>query len=283
MANRNLPSPTAPTGLLLHLVAAMPETKRTRVKETLQSGLVHVNDVSVTRHDHPVGPNDRIQIRTERAVTDRGLAFPILFEDGSIIAIQKPCGLLTIATDAEKHKTVYAIMNAALAKTRERAFIVHRLDRFTSGVLLLAKSEDMKNRIMNNWKAAEKIYYALVEGVPSPYEATLTHYLREDERLVVHALNRPVRDSQEATLSYQVMREGRAHSLLRIELDTGRKNQIRAQLAAIGHPIAGDAKYGATTDPIRRLALHAASLTIPHPLTGVRMTFEAPLPGGMEK
>ena len=232
--------------------------------------------------DHSGDEEDEDWQDLERATADRGLAFPVLFEDASIIAIQKPCGLLTIATDAEKHKTVYSIMNTALAKTRERAFIVHRLDRFTSGVLLLAKSEEIKHRIMGNWKAAEKIYHALVEGCPSPYEGTLTHYLREDERLLVHALNRPVRDSQEATLSYSVIREGRAHSLLRIELDTGRKNQIRAQLTAIGHPIAGDTKYGATTDPIRRLALHASSLSIPHPVSGVRMTFEAPLPGGME-
>jgi 23S rRNA pseudouridine1911/1915/1917 synthase len=283
MANRKLPAPAETSTMLPYLLATLRDTNRTRVKDLLRSGLVHVNDESVTRHDHPVVPGDRIEIRDERAPGARNLPFPVLYEDASIIAIHKPCGLLSIGTDAERHKTAYAMVNAALALTRERAFIVHRLDRFTSGVLLLAKTEEIKHRVMGNWEAAEKVYHALVEGTPDPPKRTLIHHLREDERLVVHAMDRPTERSQWAKLTYTVVRAGRTHSLLRIDLETGRKNQIRAQLTAIGHPIAGDAKYGAQTDPLHRLGLHASSLSIPHPVTGERLRFEASMPPEMEK
>ena len=275
---RNVPPPSAPTTLLLHLYAALADTKRTRVKEILQSGFVHVNDVSASRHDHPVAPGDRIEIRDSRLPAARKLPFPVLYEDDHLMAILKPCGLLTIATPTEKDKTVYSIVNAALEATRERAFIVHRLDRFTSGVLLLAKSDDVKKRVMGNWKAAEKFYHAVVEGTPKPLERRLVHHLREDERLIVHAMDKPTKQSQEAILTYTVLHSRNGLSMLRINLDTGRKNQIRAQLTAIGHPIAGDAKYGAKTDPIGRLCLHASSLSIPHPITGKRLLFEAEMP-----
>jgi 23S rRNA pseudouridine1911/1915/1917 synthase len=278
MATRKLPPPAEATTLLPHLLVALRDSNRTRIKNVLRTGVVHVNDESITRHDHPIGPGDRIDIRDERTPAARTLPFPVLFEDASLIAINKPCGLLTIGTDSERHKTAYAAVNAGLAATHERAFIVHRIDRFTSGVLLLAKSEEIKHRVMGNWEAAEKVYFALVEGTPQPSTRTLEHHLREDDRLVVHASDRPLPNSQWARLTYTVARAGRTHSLLRIDLDTGRKNQIRAQLTAIGHPIAGDAKYGASTDPLRRLGLHGFSLSIPHPVTGNRVTFEAPLP-----
>ena len=275
---RKIPTPTEPTTLLPHLLATLEGMKRTRVKEFLRAGLVHVDDESITQHDHPLRPGQRIEIRDQRAVAARSLPFPVLFEDATLIAINKPCGLLTIATATERTKTAYSILNHALAATRERVFVVHRLDRFTSGVLLFAKTEEAKERIMGNWEAAEKMYHALVEGTPRPEVRTLVHHLREDERLVVHALDSPVRNSQRASLTYRVKRSGRTHSLLEIDLDTGRKNQIRAQLAAIGHPIAGDAKYGARTNPIGRMALHASQLSIPHPITKQRIQFEAPLP-----
>ncbi|MCC6547829.1 RluA family pseudouridine synthase, partial [Candidatus Sumerlaeota bacterium] len=151
MGKRNLPSPMEATTLLPHLLEVLKDTKRTRVKEMLRSGLVHVDDVSVTRHDHLLSPGQRIEIRDERVPPARAMPFPVLFEDASILVIDKPCGLLTIATAAEKSKTVFSIVNQALASSRERAYVVHRLDRYTSGVLLLAKGEDAKHAIMRNW------------------------------------------------------------------------------------------------------------------------------------
>lgn len=276
-----LPPPSQPALLLPHLVAVLTDRPRTRVKTLLQSGCVHVNGVSVTRHDHPVGPSDLVEVREERAPAPRRLPFPVLFEDAHLIAVHKPCGLLTVATAKEREKTVWTMVNDALGATRERAFVVHRLDKYTSGVLLLAKSQEMKDRVMGNWKAAEKTYHAVVEGTPEPRQQRLVHHLREDERLVVHALDRPAKGTQDASLSYRVVHSRGGLSLLEIHLETGRKNQIRAQLGAIGHPIAGDAKYGAATDPIGRLCLHASRLSVPHPRTGERLRFEADMPREM--
>ena len=280
MPTRKLPAPREATTLLPHLFTVLHDTKRTRVRDMLRAGLVHVNGSSVTRHDHALGPGDLIEIRDERLPPGRTLPFPVLYEDAHLLAIDKPCGLLTIATASEKSKTAYHVVNAALSTTRERALVVHRLDRFTSGVLLFAKSEEAKSRVMGNWKAAEKTYHAIVEGVPRDRERTLVHHLREDERLVVHAMDAPTRDSQRAVLSYRSLGGDGKLTLLEIKLDTGRKNQIRTQLSAIGHPIAGDEKYGASTDPLGRLCLHASRLSIPHPFTGERLVFEAPPPRG---
>lgn len=280
MSTVSLPSPVERKGLLLHLYAVMPEAKRVRVKSLLQSGLVHVNGVSVTRHDFEVGPSDRIQTRVERAIGERSLPFKVLYEDKHLIAIDKPSGLLTVGNKFEKAKTVFALVNHALRPTRERACIVHRLDLYTSGVLVLAKNDDDQGKVMRNWGKAQKTYHALVEGVPAKVSDQLTHYLREDERLIVHASLSETPRSVKAILSYKVIERSDGFALLEIRLETGKKNQIRAQLCAIGHPIAGDAKYGATANPLGRLCLHASSLKLPHPKTGVTLKFEAPLPKG---
>ncbi len=282
MANRTLPSPSESTGLLAYLFLALTDSKRTRVKELLRSGLVHVNGRSVTRHDALVGRLDVIEIRTERAVPSRALPFEVLFEDAHLLAIVKPNGLLSVPSKHEKSRNVLSLVNAALKQTRERAFIVHRLDLYTSGVLVLVKSEEHQAKVMKNWAAAKKVYHALVEGVPQRKEGTLTHFLREDERLVMHASDTESKGSVKAMLSYRVLAERGAHSLLSVQLKTGKKNQIRAQLAAIGHPVAGDLKYGAKTNPLGRLCLHASQLWIPHPKSGAMLEFKAPLPRGME-
>ncbi|TWU47733.1 RluA family pseudouridine synthase [Rubripirellula reticaptiva] len=282
MSIRRLPSPKQPTGLLAHLVASLSDTKRTRVKEILRSGLVHINGVSSTQHDAPVAPNDLVEIRKERAPVARSLPFDVLFEDDSIFVLNKPNGLLTVGNKHERKLTVESIVNQALAEQRQRCFIVQRLDLYTSGVLLLAKSELVQKKIKDNWGKSEKFYHALVEGTPDPDHADLTHFLSEDERLLVHASDSPDRGGVKASLSYQSLERREAHTLVRVKLKTGKKNQIRAQMSAIGHPIAGDAKYGATTNPISRLCLHASSLTLTHPTTNQRVTFTAPLPDGME-
>ncbi|WP_442508891.1 RluA family pseudouridine synthase [Novipirellula sp. SH528] len=282
MAIRRLPSPQQSTGLLVYLIETLSDTKRTRVKEILRSGLVHVNGASSTQHDIQIGPHDAVEIRSERAVVQRSLPFDVLFEDGSLFVINKPNGLLTVGNKHEKNRTVESIVNQALASQRQRCYIVQRLDLYTSGVLLLAKTEPAQKKIKDNWGKSDKFYHAIVEGAPNPTQATLTHFLSEDERLLVHASRTPDRGAIKATLSYETLKCQDAHTLIRVKLKTGKKNQIRAQMSAIGHPIAGDAKYGATTNPIDRLCLHASSLTLLHPTTNQRVTFTAPLPNGMD-
>ena len=282
MRPRPLPPPAARTTLLEHLLAAGAGMKRTRAKELLRAGLLRVNGEPATRHDHPLAPGDRVEVADAAIPARRDLPFPVLHEDEHMIAIDKPSGLLTIGTPGEKTRTAYALLNRALAASRERAFIVHRLDRETSGVLLLAKSEKAKDALMSRWQEARKLYLAVVEGTPRPAEQRLVHFLREDERLRVRAHDNPVHNSKRASLAFRVARAGRVHALLEVELETGRKNQIRAQLEAIGHPIAGDAKHGARTNPCGRLCLHAARLSVPHPATGERLVLESPAPGEFE-
>ncbi|TWT98695.1 RluA family pseudouridine synthase [Neorhodopirellula pilleata] len=281
MANRILPSPRQPTGLLVYLFEILSDTKRTRVKAILRSGLVHVNGASITQHDTQIGGDDTIEIRSERATAKRSFPFEVLFEDAAILVINKPNGLLTVGNRHEKTRTVESIVNQALAEQRQRCYIVQRLDLYTSGVLLLAKTEFAQTRIKDNWGESEKIYHALVEGVPEPLQATLTHYLNEDDRLIVHANKTEGRNAIKATLSYHTLSSRDAHSLVCIKLKTGKKNQIRAQMSAIGHPVAGDAKYGATSNPIGRMCLHASSLSLRHPTTNEMLCFQAPLPKGM--
>lgn len=268
--------------MLDYLIAVMVGSKRTRVKEILHSGLVHLNGRSVTRHDQVVRPVDVVEIREQRAPPTRSLPFDVLFEDAWLLAINKPSGLLTVANRHEKAQAVYPILMRALGVSRERVYIVHRLDLYTSGVLLLAKSLEVQEKITENWGAAKKVYHALVEGLPKPPQRTLTHYLREDERLIVHASERFAHGASKAVMSYRVVKERGDYTLLQVALQTGKKNQIRSQLSAIGYPVAGDAKYGARTNPIGRLCLHASSLTLPHPKTGNQVAFHASLPAGMD-
>ncbi len=281
MSTRTLPSPLQRTGLLDYLFAVLSDTKRTRVRDLLRSGLVHVDGVSVTQHDTEIHSLSIIEICSQRASETRSFPFEVLFEDATILVINKPNGLLTVSHKREKTHSVESIVNRALSASRERCFIVQRLDLYTSGVLVLAKTEFAQKRIQESWGESEKIYHAVVEGVPNPASATLVHFLKEDERLRVHASERPSRDTIKATLFYEVIKHRDDHTLVRIKLKTGKKNQIRAQMTAIGHPIAGDAKYGAVTNPIARLCLHASSLSFDHPKTSSRLSFETLLPDGM--
>jgi 23S rRNA pseudouridine1911/1915/1917 synthase len=282
MANRTLRSPSQPTGLFDYLFATMADSKRTRVKDLLRSGRVHVNGLSTTRHDVLVNPNDVIEIRSVVAVAPTKLPLEVLYEDGSILVVNKPSGLLSVGNKHERKRTVEAIVNKALADKGQHCLIVHRLDLYTSGVLLLAKTKAAQLSIQGNWGETEKIYHAIVEGRPDPSQGTLNHFLIEDERLVVHASHQAQRNAIKATLSYETLTYRGLHALIRVQLKTGKKNQIRVQMTAIGHPIAGDAKYGAKTNPLDRLCLHASSLKLRHPESNELLTFSAPLPKGME-
>ena len=205
----------------------------------------------------------------------------ILYEDKDILVVDKPAGLLTVATEHENLRTAHSILTEYIRKgcgrCRKYLFVVHRLDRDTSGVLIFAKSEEAKERLQAHWKEHEKKYLAAVHGSLEKKTDTITSYLAEDQDYFVYA----TRDKEQGKLAqtvYKVIREKRGLSLLEVTLLTGRKNQIRVHFAGIGHPIAGDDKYGTGDDKLPRMALHARSISFKHPFSRKQLTFESEVP-----
>ena len=209
----------------------------------------------------------------------KGLA--ILHEDEDILVVEKPPGLLTVSTEREKSRTVYFALTDYVRKgyagSRKRVFIVHRLDRDASGILVFAKNEEAKRRLQGRWKRAAKKYIAVVHGRFETRTGTIQTYLAENTAYRVYSTSDTARGRLSRT-AYRVLKETRSFSLLEIELLTGRKHQIRVHLSESGRPIVGDRRYGKENDTHRRLALHAISITFLHPRTGRELTFETKVP-----
>ncbi len=205
----------------------------------------------------------------------------ILHEDPHLLVVDKAPGLLTIATGTDRERTAYRLLTdyvrKGLRRSDQRIFIVHRLDRDTSGVLVFAKTEEVKRHLQDNWKDARKRYLAIVHGIPPKQEGKIVSYLAENAAHRVYSTRDPA-EGQLAETVWRVVQTTRMFSLLEIDLLTGRKNQIRVHLAESGFPIVGDRKYGRAHDPARLLALHARSLSFTHPVTGDRLVFEAAVP-----
>jgi len=205
----------------------------------------------------------------------------ILHEDRDLLVVEKPPGLLTVGTDRIREETLYYKLTDYVrkgnAKSRERVFIVHRLDREASGILVFARSEAAKACLQDQWEKVEKGYLAIVHGRMTPKTATITSYLAENTAHRVYS----TQDATEGKLShtrYRVLLERNRFSCLAIDLITGRKHQIRVHLAQSGHAIVGDQKYGKVDKVHRRLALHAKSLSFNHPSSGARMVFDTKTP-----
>jgi 23S rRNA pseudouridine1911/1915/1917 synthase len=278
---------TEPSELLPYLFVAWPESKKKQVREWLKFGAVMVNGKVVTQFNHRLKPGDQVSIRA------RGLAAPdtalpggirIRHEDADLLVIEKPAGLLSIASASESEKTAYADLTEHVRRgnrqSRARVWIVHRLDRETSGLMVFAKSEPAKLALQAGWDAVEKKYLAVVEGAPPGAAGLLDSHLDESNPLKVYS-DKPGPQTRHALTRYRVMKKGETTTLVELTLETGRRHQIRVQLADAGCPIVGDKKYGATTNPLRRIALHACALRFPHPLTGQEMRFYSPLPGDL--
>ena len=205
----------------------------------------------------------------------------ILYEDRDVLVVDKPPGLLTMGTDADKTRTAYfMLMNyvrKGQAKSRNRIFIVHRLDRETSGVLLFAKSEAAKFRLQERWEETQKKYFAVVHGKCEKTSDMISTYLAENRAHVVYSTRNKTLGKLSKT-TYRVIDQNAHYTLLEVDLLTGRKHQIRVHLADIGHPIVGDKKYGREERGQTRLALHSASISFQHPFDGQPMTIETPLP-----
>jgi len=205
----------------------------------------------------------------------------ILYEDRDIVVVDKISGLLTIATDKIKDKTAHYLLNnyvrKGVDKSKNRVYIVHRLDRDTSGVLVFAKSESAKSYLQSEWQKFSKKYYAVVNGSFEEKEGIISSYLVENKMHKMYS-TKDTKKGKLAKTGYKVLKESSKYSFVEIDLLTGRRNQIRVHFADMGCPVAGDSMYGTKERHIKRLTLHAASITILHPHTKEKMTFEAKVP-----
>ena len=209
----------------------------------------------------------------------RGLS--ILYEDHDILVVDKMSGLLTVSNEKVRENTAYYRLNEYVRKgnqkSRNRIFIVHRLDRDTSGIIVFAKNENAKRYLQEEWQGFRKKYYAVVHGTLQKKEGVITSYLVENRVHKMYSVDDP-KKGKLAKTGYRVLRESKKYSLLEIDLLTGRKNQIRVHFSERGCPVAGDKMYGEKEKSIKRLTLHAASITISHPYTKEKMTFETKVP-----
>lgn len=275
------------TGLLEFLYVQLHGQSRNSVKSLLEQHRIMTGGRVVTKFDYHLNPGDDVIILKKSAAADNPLKkMNLLFEDTWIIVIEKESGLLSVSTGKETDETAYSILHQYVKAKNHNAqlFVVHRLDRETSGVLLFAKSREIQQKLQNNWDetVSKRIYYALVEGCVTPPEGKIVSWLKESKAMKVYSSKTP-EDGQKAITGYQVLRSSSRYSLLEVSLETGRKNQIRVHMQDLGHSVAGDKKYGAATDPIRRLALHAGILEFTHPVTGKTMLFETEMPESFNK
>jgi 23S rRNA pseudouridine1911/1915/1917 synthase len=268
--------------LLEYLFARIPDKGRKLIKAVLRDRQVAVGGKTVTQYDHPLRKGQEVKVRWQKIPLDQLYkGIQIVFEDSDLIVIDKPAGLLTVATDTEKRQTAYSILSDYVKKRDpdNKIFVVHRIDRETSGLLLFAKSVEMKDAVQGTWMSTitERVYVALVEGVVEPAEGTVTSWLTESSAFKVYSSQNP-QQGKKAITHYQVIQSNRDYSLLKVSLETGRKHQIRVHLQDLGHPVVGDKKYGFSDNPLKRLGLHAQVLAFIHPVSNVPWRFETPVP-----
>jgi len=274
---------TEPVELMAFLLAKMGGMSRNSIKSLLAHRQVKVNNKVTTQFNLPLQLNDIVTVTSGRGNIE--LSHPklrIIFEDDSLIVVEKKEGLLTVSTGKSDETTAFSILKNHVKKSspQNRIYVVHRLDRETSGVIMFAKNKEVQLILQENWHriVTRRIYVALVEGKVEKEQDTIVTWLTENEKsLKIHSSDTD-NGGQQAITHYRCIKSNENYSLLEIELETGRKNQIRVHMQGIGHPIAGDKKYGAGISPISRLGLHARLLAFYHPISTEIVSFETPVP-----
>lgn len=254
-----------------------------RVKQYLVHGAVYVNEDRVTQYNYPLVAGMKIMIDTN-SKNSRSLPFSIIFEDDHLLVVNKPSGLLTIATEKEKERTLYHIVRDYVVSKNPhgRIFIVHRLDRDTSGIVLFAKDEKTKNQLQENWNdyVSLREYTAIVCGHPKEESGQIVQYLKETKTNLVYVS--PREDGKKAITNYSVLKTSDKYSMLKVTIETGRRNQIRVAFASKKMPILGDKKYGEKSK-VNRLYLHANRLKIYYPVIKKDILFETSIPTEFKK
>jgi 23S rRNA pseudouridine1911/1915/1917 synthase len=268
--------------LLDFLLKNMSEKSRNSVKSFLKHGQIVVNGKTVTRYDYPLKSGDKIIVGNHRSIVEKNIPqLRILYEDDDIIVIDKEAGLLTITTGSGIDTTAVSLLKDYVQKQSpyNKIYTVHRLDQLTSGVLVFAKNSESQHQLRDNWRdmVTKRTYVAVVEGKMGESEGKISSWLTENKKNYMVYSSSVDNGGKLAITQYKVLQTSDHFSLLELELETGRKNQIRVHLKDLGHPIVGDRKYGSSTS-IGRIALHARVLEFYHPSSGEIMHFETPVP-----
>ncbi len=270
--------------LLDFLFEVLKGQSRNSIKSTLTSKRVSIDGAPVTQFDFKLYPGDTVIISKEPIRKKTRSNLPIIYEDDEIIVINKPSGLLSIASDKEKSSTAYRMLSDYVQQKdkHNRIFVVHRLDEDTSGVLMVAKNPDIQKALQDNWNdiVSKRGYYAIVEGQLKDKQGTVKSYLKKNAQNLMYSSKD--KNGQFSVTHYKVMKENDKYSLLDVNIDTGRKNQIRVHMGDLGHNVIGDDKYGNPSNPLKRLGLHAYCLELTHPIKKKKMKFTAPMPKEFE-
>lgn len=254
-----------------------------KIKSMLKHNQFAVNGMPSTKYNRPIEPGDELQINFDGSFrTFSSPNLKIVYEDDDIIVVDKAYGVLSTSAGRNTTGTVYSIMRDYVKQNNEKArvFVVHRLDRDTSGLMILARSQKAREKMVENWSniVSRRLYVAVAEGLMEKDSGTVRNFLVDDENnYEVHETD-DSKLGQLAVTKYATLERGQRNSLVELEMRTGRKNQIRVHMRGLGHPVSGDRKYGGHSNPIRRLALHATIIEMQHPVTGKAMRFESPVP-----
>ena len=268
--------------LLPFLLASLKDKTRNKVKAMLTHKQIKVGKEVISQHNHPLKKDDKVTVSWDGPFKKESYeGVKIVFEDDDVIVINKRSGLLSIGSAKEKRQTAYRIVTNHIQTDNPvaRLFVVHRLDREASGLMVFAKNKVAQTHLVESWKntLSKNMYLAVVQGTIDEDEKTITSYLKESKALIVHSGNNP-KEGKKAVTRYKVVKKNEYYTLLEAWQDTERKNQLRVHLKSIGHPIIGDKKYGAKESPIKRTALHLRKLFFIHPGNGKEMNFETKVP-----
>ena len=268
------------TTLLAFVMEKLPKQSERNCRRIIANHQVAVGGAPISLFSAELYPEDEVTIAWEPIRKKKRRDLPIIYEDDHLLAIDKPSGLLSVASDKEKKATAYRMMSdyVSMKDRSKRLFVVHRLDEDTSGVLLFAKDRATQEKLQKHWNdvVTKRGYYAIVEGEMEKKEDTLRNYLFEDKTNLMRVAHG--KSGKLAVTSYKVIAEKGGYSLLDVDIKTGRKNQIRVQLGHIGHYVAGDDKYGEPANPLKRLGLHAYELMIVSPIDGRSIELKSPMP-----
>ncbi|MGL5637453.1 MAG: RluA family pseudouridine synthase [Bacteroidales bacterium] len=268
--------------LMTFLMKMFPGKSRNSVKSLLSHKQIRVNKQTVSQFNFALNAGDWVFVGepSHRKPIVKGLQ--IVYEDRDVIVVDKEAGVLSIATDKEKKLTAYSTLSSYVKAEdpRNRIFVLHRLDRDTSGLMMFAKSQQVQEKMQKNWDkmVTERTYLAVVEGSLEKREDTISSYMWENKKSMKMHSSKDPDDGELAVTHYRTIKWNDSFSMLQVKLDTGKKNQIRVHMQEIGHPIVGDDKYGSKMNPIRRMGLHACELAFIHPTTGKEMYFSTPVP-----